>query len=183
MTTPTALSLAALLLIACKHDPPSATNTTPPVASGDPLSVSSDAWPQGGVIPTAFTCDGADKSPVLAWSGAPASAKSFALIVDDPDAPSGTFTHWVLFDVPANTNQLAESSSGVGINGKNDFGNARYNGPCPPKGKGAHRYFFKVFALDAASLGLSAGASRGEVEGAMKSHVLASGTRMGTFGH
>ena len=147
------------------------------------LTITSTAFTANGAIPSLYTCEGKDISPPLTWSGAPPGAKSFALIVDDPDAPSGTFTHWVLFDVPKDAWSLAQGASGIGTAGKNDFGDAKYGGPCPPKGKGVHRYFFRVYALDVDKLGPSEGATRGDVESAMKGHVLAKGELMGTFGH
>lgn len=142
-------------------------------------------FPMGGEIPARYTCSGDDVSPALAWSGAPQGTKSFALIVDDPDAPSGTFTHWIVYDLPAATHQLpenvskADDLSGGGRQGRNDFRRVGYGGPCPPPGK-AHRYFFKLYALDAA-LNLPAGASRRDVEGAMSGHVLAHAELMGKF--
>ncbi len=143
------------------------------------------AFSKGGEIPARYTCSGDDASPSLSWSGAPQDTKGFALIVDDPDAPSGTFTHWIVYDLPAATHQLPESVaktddlSGGGRQGRNDFRRVGYGGPCPPPGK-AHRYFFKLYALNAA-LNLPAGASRREVEGAMRGHVLAQAELMGKF--
>jgi len=140
------------------------------------------AFPEGSAIPKAYTCDGEDKSPALSWSGEPAGAKSFALIVDDPDAPSGTFTHWLLYDIPASMHALPEKSkSKEGISGANDFGRTGYNGPCPPKGHGPHRYYFKVFAVDVPSLGLRAGAKRSDVDRALGKHVLAEAQRLGRY--
>ncbi len=143
------------------------------------------AFPKGGEIPARYTCSGNDLSPALSWSGAPQDTRSFALIVDDPDAPSGTFTHWIVYDLPAATHQLPESVSktedlsGGGRQGRNDFRRVGYGGPCPPPGK-AHRYFFKLYALNAA-LNLPAGASRQDVEGAMRGHVIAQAELMGKF--
>jgi Raf kinase inhibitor-like YbhB/YbcL family protein len=143
------------------------------------------AFPKGGEIPVKYTCSGDDVSPALSWSGAPQGAKSFALIVDDPDAPSGTFTHWVVYDLPASAHQLRErvsktdDLSGGGRQGRNDFRRVGYGGPCPPPGK-AHRYFFRLYALNAA-LNLPAGASRQDVEAAMRGHVLAQAELMGKF--
>lgn len=143
------------------------------------------AFPKGGEIPARYTCSGDDLSPALSWSGAPQNAKSFALIVDDPDAPSGTFTHWLVYDLPAATHRLPESISksddlnGGGRQGRNDFRRVGYGGPCPPPGK-AHRYFFKLYALNAA-LNLPAGASRQDLEAAMRGHVIAQAELMGKF--
>lgn len=144
------------------------------------------AFPKGGEIPGKHACTGDDVSPALSWSGAPPDAKSFSLIVEDPDAPSGTFTHWIIYDLPAGTHQLPENVaktdevSGGGRQGRNDFRRAGYSGPCPPPGK-PHRYFFKLYALSSA-LNLPAGASRQNVEAAMRGHVIAQAELMGKFG-
>jgi Raf kinase inhibitor-like YbhB/YbcL family protein len=181
------LAFASSLVGCPKNDsggaPKPSTSSDPGGDVGVTFQVTSADFTAGATIPTQLTCDGANVSPTLAWTDTGATTKGYALIVDDPDAPSGTFTHWVLFDVPQGTTSLAQSSSGVGIAGDNDFGDAKYGGPCPPKGKGAHHYFFRVFALDVAKLGPSQGASRADVEAAMKGHVLAKGELMGTFGH
>lgn len=143
------------------------------------------AFSKGGEIPARYTCSGDDVSPSLSWSGAPQDTKGFALIVDDPDAPSGTFTHWVVYDFPPATHQLPENVSktddlsGGGRQGRNDFRRLGYGGPCPPPGK-AHRYFFKLYALNTA-LNMPAGASRQDVEGAMRGHVIAQAELMGKF--
>jgi Raf kinase inhibitor-like YbhB/YbcL family protein len=141
----------------------------------------SPAFAEGANIPTDFSCEGQDTSPELRWSDAPANTRSLALIMDDPDAPGGTFTHWVLFDIPAVTTQLAAADQSVGVGGQASFGRSGYGGPCPPKGRGAHRYFFKLYALDVASLRLKAGASRSEVEAAIKGHVIGQAQLMGRF--
>jgi Raf kinase inhibitor-like YbhB/YbcL family protein len=144
------------------------------------ITLTTSAFAPNAVIPKPFSCEGNDKSPDLAWTGAPKGTKSFALIVDDPDAPGGTFTHWVLFDLPASTAALPPAAS-VGTAGKNDFDKVAWSGPCPPPGKGPHRYFFKLFALDLEKLGPKEGAPRDEVEKAMKGHVLGRGELVGTF--
>jgi Raf kinase inhibitor-like YbhB/YbcL family protein len=139
------------------------------------------AFADGGLIPAKFTCEGANVSPELRWDEAPANTRSYALIVDDPDAPAGTFTHWVLFDVPAEHSSLAEGAGAIGVAGKNDFGRAGYGGPCPPRGHGPHRYFFTLYALDIASLKLKAGAGRREIETALRGHILAQATYLGRY--
>src|SRR5262249_38021095 len=123
-------------------------------AQGGTMKISSAAFSAGEMIPKKFTCDGPDVSPKLAWSDVPSKTQSFALIVEDPDAPVGTWVHWVLFDLPADTKELAEGvpkqdqlSNGA-RQGRNDFGKIGYGGPCPPPGK-PHGYFFKLYALDA----------------------------------
>jgi Raf kinase inhibitor-like YbhB/YbcL family protein len=150
------------------------------------LQISSTAFSAGETIPKKFTCNGPDASPALRWNEPPANTQSFALIMDDPDAPVGTWVHWVLFDLPADTRELAEGvakqdqlANGA-RQGRNDFGKIGYGGPCPPPGK-PHRYFFKLYALDA-KLNLKAGATKAEVERAMKGHILAQGEMIGKYG-
>jgi Raf kinase inhibitor-like YbhB/YbcL family protein len=134
----------------------------------------------GGSIPRRHTCDGVDLSPAVSWRGAPAETKSYVLIVDDPDAPGGTWNHWLLYDIPAATTELAEGGS-AGLSGKNDFGRPGYGGPCPPRGHGPHRYFFKVFAMKEVSLGLDPGVRRAELDRAMRGKVLAEAQYMGRY--
>jgi Raf kinase inhibitor-like YbhB/YbcL family protein len=133
-------------------------------------------------IPPQFTCDGENKSPELAWDDAPTDAKSFALIVDDPDAPHGTWVHWVVFNIPAGVTKLPEGTTDfpkLGTQGSTSFnGKNAYGGPCPPTG--THRYFFKLYALDTV-LNLSTGASKSDLEAAMNGHVLAEATLMGRY--
>jgi Raf kinase inhibitor-like YbhB/YbcL family protein len=145
-----------------------------------PIAVTSSAFAQGATIPSAFTCSGADTSPPLEWSGSPPGAKSFVLIVDDPDAPGGTFTHWLLFDLPATTALLARGAT-AGVAATNGFGKAAYGGPCPPPGA-PHHYYFRVYALDVPTLGAAAGASRAQVEAAMSGHQVGYGALMALFG-
>jgi Raf kinase inhibitor-like YbhB/YbcL family protein len=150
-----------------------------------PFSITSPSFSAGGAIPKKFTCDGSDVSPQLSWKGAPAGTQTFALIVDDPDAPVGTWVHWVLYDVPANTTELPEGlekkeqvASGA-LQGRNDFHKTGYGGPCPPAGK-PHRYFFKLYALDT-KLNLRAGATKPDVERAMRGHILDQTELMGRY--
>lgn len=151
------------------------------------LALSSGSFPNGGSIPKKFTCDGAEVSPELSWTNPPAGTESFALIADDPDAPVGTWTHWVIFDLPPTTRSLPEGVSQLmdqlpdgGRQGLNDFGKIGYGGPCPPPGK-PHRYFFKVYALGS-KLGLKPGSTRARLEQAMQSHVLDEADWMGKYG-
>jgi Raf kinase inhibitor-like YbhB/YbcL family protein len=139
------------------------------------------AFTDGGMIPAKFTCEGTNVSPELRWNDAPANTKSFALIMDDPDAPVGTFTHWMLFDIPADRLSLAEGERTIGTAGKNDFGRAGYGGPCPPRGHGAHRYFFTLYALDLTSLKLKASVNRQQVEAALRGHILAQAQYRGRY--
>jgi hypothetical protein len=163
--------LFSIMIAACQPAVPPVPTIT--LASGDSsmtFKLSSPAFAMYDLIPKDFTCDGANRSPQLTWTGAPANAKSFALIVDDPDAPNGTFTHWVLFDIPATLKQLDEGLSTIGLGGANSFGQSNYQGPCPPVGHSAHHYYFTLYALDVASLNLKAGAVRHQVEAAIESH-------------
>ena len=149
------------------------------------FTLQSSAFQNGGSIPKKFTCEAADVSPELTWSGAPEKTQSFALIADDTDAPMGTWVHWVIYDLPTNTAKLPEGvpnqeQAASGAQGKNSSGKIGYGGPCPPPGK-PHRYFFKLYALDS-KLNLKPGARKPEVEAAMKGHVLAQAELMGKYG-
>jgi len=141
------------------------------------------AFPEGAMIPKLHSCEGADVSPSIEWSGEPTETKSLALIVDDPDAPGGVWNHWLLYDLAASLRSLAQGHKPgkLGVSGTNDFGKLGYSGPCPPKGHGPHRYFFKLYALDVASLGVPAGAKRAEIDKAMKGHVLTEAQCMGRY--
>ncbi|MBV9084610.1 MAG: YbhB/YbcL family Raf kinase inhibitor-like protein [Acidobacteriaceae bacterium] len=143
------------------------------------IRVRSTAFSEGARIPEKYSCDGQNVSPPLDWSGIPENTKSAALVVDDPDAPSGTFTHWIVYDLPPNTTKLAEGSSAAGKEGVNGFGKTGYGGPCPPPGK-PHRYYFHIYALDVASLG-NAGLSRERFDAAIERHIVAEGQVMGTY--
>jgi Raf kinase inhibitor-like YbhB/YbcL family protein len=174
-----AVLLLPLSLAACAkagHKAPEAPMT---------ISLTSPAFPAHGPIPAVHTCDGRDLSPALSWSGVPPSARSLALVVDDPDAPRGTWVHWVLYDIPPSAGGLAEGAgSGAGalpagaLRGRNDFERDGYGGPCPPSGR--HRYFHKLYALDTV-LGDLHEPTRGDLEHAMEGHVLARGELVGTY--
>jgi Raf kinase inhibitor-like YbhB/YbcL family protein len=143
------------------------------------LSLTSTAFEDGAAIPRLYSCEGEDLSPPLAWSEAPEEAKSLALIVDDPDAPSGTFVHWLAWGMDPSSGGLLEGES-ASFEGAGGFGESGYRGPCPPPGHGPHRYFFRLYALDQ-QLDLAPGASREELEGAMQGHVLAGAELVGTY--
>jgi Raf kinase inhibitor-like YbhB/YbcL family protein len=147
-------------------------------AGGAKMKVISSALKEGANIPSKFTCDGADTSPPLQIADVPSGAKSLALIVDDPDAPGGLFTHWMVWNIPPQTGAIGEGSAPKGVQGINDFGKSGYGGPCPPSG--THRYYFKVFALDR-ELDLPFGAKRGQLDAAMKGHVVGQGELMGRY--
>jgi Raf kinase inhibitor-like YbhB/YbcL family protein len=150
------------------------------------FALKTTAFAVGGEIPKKYTCDGANVSTALNWNDAPAGTQSFALIADDPDAPVGTWTHWIIWNIPAKATALpegvpkVEESSDGTRQGTNDFKRIGYGGPCPPAGK-PHRYFFKLYALDIKP-DVKAGASRKELEHAMKGHVLSQTELMGKYG-
>ena len=144
------------------------------------LKLTSEAFQQGKPIPVQYTCDGAGQPPALHWDEPPAGTKSFALVIDDPDAPSGTFRHWGVFDIPASTRSLGGSKH-IGTEVSNDFGKPGYGGPCPPKGHGPHHYHFKLFALDTERLGVATGANVADVESAAQRHAVAQGELIGTY--
>ena len=147
-------------------------------AGGAKMKIISSAFQQGGNIPSKFSCDGANTSPPLQISDVPPEAKSLVLIVDDPDAPSGLFTHWAVWNISPQSSTIPEGSTPKGVQGTNDFGKSGYGGPCPPSG--AHRYYFKIFALDR-ELDLPSGAKRSQLDAAMKGHVVAQGELMGRY--
>ena len=147
-------------------------------AGGAKMKITSSAFQEGGNIPSKFTCDGGDTSPPLQIAEIPSGAKSLALVVDDPDAPSGLFTHWIVWNISPQTNAIAEGSAPKGVHGTSDFGKSGYGGPCPPSG--THRYYFKIFALDR-ELNLPAGAKRNQLDAAMKGHVVAEGELKGRY--
>ena len=147
-------------------------------AGGATMKITSSAFHEGANIPSKFTCDGSDTSPPLQIAGVPSGAKSLVLIVDDPDAPGGLFTHWLVWNIPPQTGSISEGSAPQGVQGANDFGKSGYRGPCPPPG--THRYSFKIFALDR-ELELRSGAKRSQVDAAMKGHVIAQGELVGRY--
>jgi Raf kinase inhibitor-like YbhB/YbcL family protein len=149
------------------------------------FQISSAAFSANESVPQKFTCDGANVSPQLTWTDPPSTAQSFALIMDDPDAPAGTWVHWVLYNLPPNARELPENvppheqlSNGA-HQGQNDFHKTGYGGPCPPAGK-PHRYFFKLYALDS-KLTVRTGASKADVERAMQSHIVAQSELIGRY--
>ncbi|WP_109488806.1 YbhB/YbcL family Raf kinase inhibitor-like protein [Occallatibacter savannae] len=175
-----ALLFAVPFLASCRHHDQAVAAT-----SGAALTLSSEPL-KGGTVPREFTCDGEDKSPPLTWTAPPAGTKSLALTVTDPDAPGGTFTHWVLFNLPANTIGLPEGVpkqgqlAHGGRQGNNDFAKVGYGGPCPPVGQ-THRYIFTLYALDSV-IDIPAGAPRDHVEPALQSHVLSKGELTARYG-
>ncbi|KPJ53199.1 phosphatidylethanolamine-binding protein [candidate division TA06 bacterium DG_24] len=177
------LLLAMTLLMACQTE-----NQTQEEEKGEiamAITLQSSAFEEGGTIPARHTCEGDDVSPPLSWGDVPEGTKSIALICDDPDAPRGTWVHWVIYGLAPDMRELAEgipaekALSEGGSQGTNDFRRIGYGGPCPPKGP-AHRYFFKLYALDA-EIGLEAGASKSDLLDAMEGHILAQGQLMGMY--
>lgn len=159
---------------------------TEPKQEGGNLSISlkSGSFKEGGFIPKKYTCDGENISPPLEWNGTPEGTKSIAIICDDPDAPMGTWVHWVIYNIPSSVNNLKENippekvlEDGT-IQGKNDFKKTGYGGPCPPNG--IHRYYFKIYALNTA-LALTPGLTKGELLHAMEGHIISEGRLMGKY--
>ena len=177
---PGQLALATLLLLSV-----SSGNLWSQGGRAMSFAIKTTAFTEGGTIPRKYTCDGSDLSPELTWVGAPAGTQSLALIADDPDAPVGTWTHWIVWNIspeaalPEGVAKVESLSDGT-RQGKNDFKRIGYGGPCPPPGK-PHRYFFKMYALDS-KLDVKPGASRNELERAMKGHVLAQAELVGKYG-
>ena len=147
------------------------------------MRLTSEAFDDGGLIPESFTCDGADRSPPLAWRDAPNGTKSFVLLVDDMDAPGGVFHHWACFDIPADSDCLPEGASEDGSlrQGVNGFGQNGYGGPCPPHGHGLHRYRFRLLALHCRTLPVGEGARCTEVEAEANKRILAEARITGRF--
>lgn len=154
------------------------------VSGGKQMEITSSAFDEGAMIPAKYTCDDIDISPPLKWSNIPQGTKTFAIICDDPDAPMGTWVHWVLFNLPANINELSENIPPVEIlpngakQGRNDSWKIGYSGPCPPGG--THRYYFKIYAL-AEELNVEAGITKSELLKAMEGKILSEGQLMGRY--
>jgi len=189
----TAIFLAVLLLTACgapnsTSEPVLSETGAPsePVKGTMTFELTSTAFSQGEPIPARYSCDGEDISPPLSWSDPPEGTLSFALIMDDPDAPVGTWDHWILFNIPAGRRELPENAPIEAKNqdpdaifvGRNSWGRVGYGGPCPPSG--THRYFFKLYALNT-TLGLLPGATKGELLKGMEGYILAQTELIGTY--
>jgi Raf kinase inhibitor-like YbhB/YbcL family protein len=148
------------------------------------MEIKSSAFKTGEMIPGKYTCDNIDISPPLEWTYGPAGTKTYAIICDDPDAPMGTWVHWVIFNIPGNILALTENTpkkdvlDNGSMQGRNDFGKTGYGGPCPPRG--THRYFFKIYALDT-ELDTKSGITKKELLKAMEGHVLAEGELVGRY--
>jgi Raf kinase inhibitor-like YbhB/YbcL family protein len=142
------------------------------------MRVTSPALEDGGTVPERFTCDGADTAPPLAWAGEPGGTRAFAVVMEDPDAPGGTFVHWTAYGIAPGVHRLPAAGT---LEGESSFGDTGYGGPCPPEGDDAHRYRFYVYALRA-PLGLQAGASPADVRSAIADAALARGRLVATYG-
>ena len=183
-----AFSVFALMLLGCatKPGPTTPSNANQPNEDKTEIKVVSTAFTEGQAMLKQSTCDGLNLSPPLEWSGVPQNAKTIAIICDDPDAPSGTWVHWVLYNLPADRIGIIENVPpteklpGGGLHGTNDFGKLGYGGPCPP-GVTPHRYFFKIYALDN-EIPLKAGATKADLVKSMEGHILGQGQLMGTYG-
>jgi hypothetical protein len=175
--------LAPILLCSCANKPDNGNNANRGEAKME-VKITSTAFQEGGMIPKQYTCDGQDISPPLAWDSVPPSAKTVALIADDPDAPGKTWVHWVVFDLPASAKGLPENVAaqetlaGGGKQGTNDFRKVGYGGPCPPSG--THRYYFKVYVLDT-DLGLDSKTTKDRLLKAMEGHIIAQGQLLGRY--
>ena len=145
----------------------------------DEFTLASSVFEDGEAIPSRHTCEGSDVSPPLAWTAPPDATTSVALVVDDPDAPGGTFTHWLAWGIDPDAGALAEGE-GAPVEGRNDFGSSGYRGPCPPPGHGPHRYSFRLHALDG-ELDLQPGAEKAELERALEGRTLAVAELLGTY--
>ena len=151
-------------------------------AAESSMKINGAAFTPEGAIPAEYTCDGSNISPVLAWKDAPDGAKSFALIMDDPDAPSGTWTHWVVYNMSPESHGLEYRLPRGALQGENSFGKTGYGGPCPPKGGGPHRYFFRLYSLDG-MLNLQPDIDSAGLKAAMKGHILSTAETMGHYAH
>ena len=179
----TKICVVAMLLTACVTARAAGKEAT--VAQ---MTLSSPSFRNNQPMPAKHSCEGEDASPALKWEGAPAGTKSFALICDDPDAPGGSWVHWVMYGIPASTTELpekvAKTDTVAALNGVKqgvtDFGRVGYGGPCPPRGHGVHHYHFRLYALDAES-NLAPRVTRRQLEAAMKGHILAQAELIGTY--
>ena len=150
------------------------------------MKLNSSAFKNGDRLPQRFSCDGEDMSPPLAWTGAPENTRSFAIFCDDPDAPSGMFHHWAIYDIPKTTHELPEGfaanvARSLVLQGTNDFGKPGYGGACPPKGHGTHHYHFKVMALDCGHLDTHGRNKAADVEATARDHCLAEAELVGIY--
>jgi hypothetical protein len=186
MKAPLTFIISIMLIICFAFNANCESKKKSAAASGSSLTLTSPSFADGATIPKAYTCNGGNYSPALQWANAPEGTKSFAIIIDDLDAPLNVFAHWVLFNLPPNLTSLSEKISPNGalpegaLEGVNGFGKIGYGGPCPPPGK-PHRYFFKLYALDT-MVREKSGITKEKLVQAMKGHILAEVNIMGMFG-
>ena len=173
------VGLALAAAFGCRASDPTQAEAISTGETAMSIEITSSVFEEGERIPVEYTCNGKNISPPLAWKGLPVNTQSLALIVDDPDAPAGTWVHWVLYNLPASAEGLQSGAADSGIQGQNSSRKSGYSGPCPPAGK-PHRYFFKLYALDT-SLTIDPGATKAELEKAMQGHILGQGQLMGIF--
>ena len=179
--------LAVVALASCRHSTTTTNTSTPSptIAEKTSIKLTSSTFNDGELIPRKYTYDGEDVSPPLHWSGVPASTKALVLVVDDPDAPGGTWVHWLVYDLPPELTSLPENiasameHAGSAKQGMNDFRKIGYGGPCPPSGM--HRYYFKLYALDAKPSLNNPGTSKDEVLKQLAGHTIAQGELMGRY--
>lgn len=170
--------VAVILFVSARQKPPAPSSQKPILFSQGSMKLASPSFEQNGPIPSQYTCDGSNLQPALLIADAPANAVSLALIVDDPDAPSGDFVHWTVWNIPTSTTLLEEGQHPPGVEGMTGFGRAGWGGPCPPSG--THRYQFKLYALDA-TLDLDPSAKKSALEAAMQGHILDQALLVGTY--
>ncbi len=176
--------MVAAVLLCCSCEDRQANEKTEGGKEMEEIKITSSAFEEGGMIPSKYTCDGANVSPPLLWTGVPEGAASIAIISDDPDAPMGTWVHWVLYNLPGQTKELAqdfppdETLPDGTRQGVTDFGSTGYGGPCPPSG--THRYFFKIYALDT-KIDIVSVINKKDLVKAMEGHILAQGQLMGKY--
>jgi Raf kinase inhibitor-like YbhB/YbcL family protein len=167
-----------LIVVGCSHQTEYSTETQKEIGEVLSMKLTSPAFEHNGMIPAEYTCDGSDASPELRIADIPENAQSLVLINDDPDAPVGTWDHWIVFNMPPDTGVIGKGQGPSGTGGKNSWGRTGYGGPCPPSG--THRYFFKLYALDS-ELDLAEGASKKEIERAMEGHVITEAELIGLY--
>ena len=172
----TTLTVLIAFVLGCSGPEPHQQQVAAPAAPSQGMTITSPAFANDQPIPAKYTCNGANISPPLVFSGVPQAARGLALVMTDPDAPGGTFTHWLVWDIPTTVTKVDEDTAPPGVQGTNDFGSVGYGGPCPPSGE--HRYVFDLYPLDV-TLSVAASAGRADLESAIKGHVLAQARLVG----
>ncbi len=173
------LAVMVAVVLGLGANPPTQPKPSQAKAGEEHMQLTSSAFGEGAMIPVRFTCDGENRPPPLHWSEPPRGTQSLALVVDDPDAPRGTWHHWAVFDIPASARDL--DREGPLYEARNDFGQAGYGGPCPPRHDRPHHYRFRLFALDVPRLAIGTAPTAADVERAMKAHVIAEARLTGLY--